>query len=174
MLQKYPPTHILWSPKTEALHALLNWSDGHADTHVFVSLSVPTLCRLFVFRHVCLHWLHNIFHHQNDAAVPLFAQASGLSTSMWHATLSPPVITMVMALQHWVKYHLTLSDPQLSQSKHWNVTGPQKDTWCTLGTESVLRSGAASDSCWRENAKWSFTFRIKAHHSGQFCTTEAN
>lgn len=114
------------------------------------------------------------FATKNDAAVPLFAQASGLSTSMWHATLSPPVITMVMALQHWVKYHLTLSDPQLSQSKHWNVTGPQKDTWCTLGTESVLGSGAASDSYWRENAKWSFTLRIKTHHSGQFCTTEAN
>lgn len=62
--KKNPPTHILWSPKTDALRALLNLSDGHVDTHVFVSLSVPTLCCLFVFRHVCLHWLHNIFRHQ--------------------------------------------------------------------------------------------------------------
>lgn len=53
------------------------------------------------------------------------------STCLPPCDISPP-ITMAMAQRHWVKYHptLSLSDPQLSQSKHRNVIGPAKVTWC--------------------------------------------
>lgn len=106
-------------------------------THVCLyHFLLQLLSAVSVFQQVCLHWLHNTFRHKNRAAVPLFASASRLSTSMWHTTVRPQVITIAMALQHWVKYHRTLSDPQLSPSKHWNVTGPEKVTWCTLWTES--------------------------------------
>lgn len=105
------------------------------------------------------------------------------STGRPKCNMSPsahhPPLTMAMVLQHWVKYHITLSDPQLSQSKHWNVIGPLKVTWFTLGTQWVFVSGVASESHWRENAKWPFTFRvkehsIKQHHCWQFCITDTN
>lgn len=160
-----PPTHIkkatVWASTCDAKLEL--WSHEHSSSGS-VSLSVlPSLS----FPAISFHRLHNIRCKQSEAAVPLFARASlGCPRPCYTPPLSPPAVTMAMAGERWVKYHLTPPDPRLSQGKQWNVTSLLEDTGAACWEQShrlgqvvfLTRDGGG-------NAKCSFTFRIKVDHS---------